>query len=221
MTQNLPDAPVPRRKQILPEGVIRAKDNVDDFSFSQKSRQSEAEHNMGYYLAELNNRNQELENLVEQQDKDLAALRRENAELRERSMKVVTAAAPAALPDFSNASRIARQRKLLEDKDSELNRLRGYLVESEKECADLRYRADQATKELNDLRGKYSDVTQQRNTARDELRTLTARMEMTTVSLREYTVELNDMTASRNNWRGVTTILGVFVIACLGISLLA
>lgn len=71
MTQNLPDAPVPRRKQILPEGVIRAKDNVDDFSFSQKSRQSEAEHNMGYYLAELNNRNQELENLVEQQDKDL------------------------------------------------------------------------------------------------------------------------------------------------------
>lgn len=80
MTQNLPDAPVPRHKQILPEGVIRAKDNVDDFSFSQKSRQSEAEHNMGYYLAELNNRNEELENLVERQDKDLAALRRENAD---------------------------------------------------------------------------------------------------------------------------------------------
>lgn len=221
MTQNLPDAPVPRRKQILPEGVIRAKDNVDDFSFSQKSRQSEAEHNMGYFLAELNNRNHELEDLVERQDKDLAALRRENAELRERSMKTVTAAVPPAVPDFSNASRIHQQRLLLEDKDNELNRLRGYLVESEKECADLRYRADQATKELNDLRGKYSDVTQQRNTARDELRTLTARMEMTTVSLREYTVELNDMTASRNNWRGVTTILGVFVIACLGISLLA
>ena len=141
MTQNLPDAPVPRRKQILPEGVIRAKDNVDDFSFSQKSRQSEAEHNMGYYLAELNNRNQELENLVEQQDKDLAALRRENAELRERSMKVVTAAVPAALPDFSNASRIARQRKLLEDKDSELNHLRN---------------------QVNHLNGEYSAVAQQR-----------------------------------------------------------
>lgn len=207
MTQNLPDAPVPRRKQILPEGVIRAKDNVDDFSFSQKSRQSEAEHNMGYYLAELNNRNQELENLVEQQDKDLAALRRENAELRERSMKVVTAAVPQALPDFSHASRIHQQRLLLEHKDAEIN--------------DLRKINTSLRDENNDLRGKYSDVTQQRNTARDELRTLTARMEMTTVSLREYTVELNDMTASRNNWRGVTTILGVFVIACLGISLLA
>lgn len=157
MTQNLPDAPVPRRKQILPEGVIRAKDNVDDFSFSQKSRQSEAEHNMGYYLAELNNRNQELENLVEQQDKDLASLRRENAELRERSMKVVTAAVPPALPDFSNASRIARQRKLLEDKDSELNHLRN---------------------QVNHLKGEYSTVAQQRNEARELLRTLQAQYDM-------------------------------------------
>lgn len=178
MTQNLPDAPVPRRKQILPEGVIRAKDNVDDFSFSQKSRQSEAEHNMGYYLAELNNRNQELENLVEQQDKDLAALRRENAELRERSMKVVTAAAPAALPDFSNASRIARQRKLLEDKDSELNRLRRYIVDSEKECDDLRNINTGLRDTMNDWRGKYSDVAQQRNEARQELRTLQTQHEM-------------------------------------------
>ncbi|UVN00269.1 MAG: hypothetical protein [Bacteriophage sp.] len=221
MTQNLPDAPVPRRKQILPEGVIRAKDNVDDFSFSQKSRQSEAEHNMGYYLAELNNRNQELENLVERQDKDLAALRRENAELRERSMKVVTAAVPPALPDFSHASRIHQQRLLLEHKDAEINDLRERSEYRERESDDLRKINTSLRDENNDLRGKYSDVTQQRNTARDELRTLTARMEMTTVSLREYTVELNDMTASRNNWRGVTTILGVFVIACLGISLLA
>ena len=178
MTQNLPDAPVPRRKQILPEGVIRAKDNVDDFSFSQKSRQSEAEHNMGYYLAELNNRNQELENLVEQQDKDLAALRRENAELRERSMKVVTAAVPPALHDFSNASRIARQRKLLEDKDSELNRLRRYIVDSEKECDDLRNINTGLRDTMNDWRGKYSDVAQQRNEARQELRTLQTQHEM-------------------------------------------
>lgn len=178
MTQNLPDAPVPRRKQILPEGVIRAKDNVDDFSFSQKSRQSEAEHNMGYYLAELNNRNQELENLVEQQDKDLAALRKENAELRERSMKTVTAAVPPALPDFSNASRIHQQRLLLEDKDNELNRLRGYLVESEKECADLRNINTGLRDTINDWRGKYSDVAQQRNEARQELRTLQTQHEM-------------------------------------------
>ena len=171
MTQNLPDAPVPRRKQILPEGVIRAKDNVDDFSFSQKSRQSEAEHNMGYYLAELNNRNHELEDLVERQDKDLKELRRENAELRERSMKTVTAAVPPALPDFSNASRIHQQRLLLVDKDNELNRLRGYLVESEKECADLRYRADQATKEL-------TTVAQQRNEAREMVRSLEAQLDL-------------------------------------------
>lgn len=76
MTQNLPDAPVPRRKQILPEGVVRAKDNVDDFSFSQKRQQSEAEHNMGYFLAELNNRNEELENLLEHKDSELNRLRR-------------------------------------------------------------------------------------------------------------------------------------------------
>lgn len=178
MTQNLPDAPVPRRKQILPEGVIRAKDNVDDFSFSQKSRQSEAEHNMGYYLAELNNRNQELENLVEQQDKDLAALRRENAELRERSMKVVTAAALPALPDHSQASRIANQRKLLEHKDSELNRLRRYIADSEKECDDLRNINTGLRDTMNDWRGKYSDVAQQRNEARQELRTLQTQHEM-------------------------------------------
>ena len=136
MTQNLPDAPVPRRKQILPEGVIRAKDNVNDFSFTNKRQQSEAEHNMGYYLA---------------------ALRRENAELRERSMKVVTAAVPPALPDFSNASRIARQRKLLEDKDSELNHLRN---------------------QVNHLKGEYSTVAQQRNEARELLRTLQAQYDM-------------------------------------------
>lgn len=171
MTQNLPDAPVPRRKQILPEGVIRAKDNVDDFSFSQKSRQSEAEHNMGYYLAELNNRNQELENLVERQDKDLAALRRENAELRERSMKVVTAAVPPALPNFSAHARIANQRKLLEDKDSELNRVRGYLVDSEKECDDLR-------NQVNHLKGEYSTVAQQRNEAREMVRSLEAQLDL-------------------------------------------
>lgn len=171
MTQNLPDAPVPRRKQILPEGVIRAKDNVDDFSFSQKSRQSEAEHNMGYYLAELNNRNQELENLVEQQDKDLAALRRENAELRERSMKVVTSAVPPALPNFSAHARIANQRKLLEDKDSELNRVRGYLVDSEKECDDLR-------NQVNHLKGEYSTVAQQRNEAREMVRSLEAQLDL-------------------------------------------
>lgn len=192
MTQNLPDAPVPRRKQILPEGVIRAKDNVDDFSFSQKSRQSEAEHNMGYYLAELNNRNQELENLVEQQDKDLAALRRENAELRERSMKVVTAAAPAALPDFSNASRIARQRKLLEDKDSELNHLRN---------------------QVNHLNGEYATVAQQRNEARELLRTSQAQLDLVRDESRMQRSRLDIVTNHRDAWRLAAVM---FVIAFVG-----
>lgn len=172
MTQNLPDAPVPRRKQILPAGVVRAKDNVDDFSFLQKSQQSEAEHNMGYFLAELNNRNEELENLVERQDKDLADLRRENAELRERSMKVVTAAALPALPDHSQASRIANQRKLLEHKDSELNRLRQTVQDNAKELDDLRNINTGLRDTINDWRGKYSEVAQQRNEARQALRTL-------------------------------------------------
>lgn len=194
MTQNLPDAPVPRRKQILPEGVIRAKDNVDDFSFSQKSRQSEAEHNMGYYLAELNNRNQELENLVEQQDKDLAALRRENAELRERSMKVVTAAVPAALPDFSNASRIARQRKLLEDKDSELNHLRN---------------------QVNHLNGEYSAVAQQRNEARELLRTSQAQLDLVRDESRMQRSRLDIVTNHRDAWRLAAVMFAVAFVGAL------
>lgn len=194
MTQNLPDAPVPRRKQILPEGVIRAKDNVDDFSFSQKSRQSEAEHNMGYYLAELNNRNQELENLVEQQDKDLAALRRENAELRERSMKVVTAAVPPALPDFSNASRIARQRKLLEDKDSELNHLRN---------------------QVNHLNGEYSTVAQQRNEARELLRTSQAQLDLVRDESRMQRSRLDIVTNHRDAWRLAAVMFAVAFVGAL------
>lgn len=194
MTQNLPDAPVPRRKQILPEGVIRAKDNVDDFSFSQKSRQSEAEHNMGYYLAELNNRNQELENLVEQQDKDLASLRRENAELRERSMKVVTAAAPAALPDFSNASRIARQRKLLEDKDSELNHLRN---------------------QVNHLNGEYSTVAQQRNEARELLRTSQAQLDLVRDESRMQRSRLDIVTNHRDAWRLAAVMFAIAFVGAL------
>ena len=194
MTQNLPDAPVPRRKQILPEGVIRAKDNVDDFSFSQKSRQSEAEHNMGYYLAELNNRNQELENLVEQQDKDLAALRRENAELRERSMKVVTAAAPAALPDFSNASRIARQRKLLEDKDSELNHLRN---------------------QVNHLNGEYSTVAQQRNEAPELLRTSQAQLDLVRDESRMQRSRLDIVTNHRDAWRLAAVMFAIAFVGAL------
>lgn len=194
MTQNLPDAPVPRRKQILPEGVIRAKDNVDDFSFSQKSRQSEAEHNMGYYLAELNNRNQELENLVEQQDKDLAALRRENAELRERSMKVVTAAAPAALPDFSNASRIARQRKLLEDKDSELNHLRN---------------------QVNHLNGEYSAFAQQRNEARELLRTSQAQLDLVRDESRMQRSRLDIVTNHRDAWRLAAVMFAIAFVGAL------
>lgn len=194
MTKNLPDAPVPRRKQILPEGVIRAKDNVDDFSFSQKSRQSEAEHNMGYYLAELNNRNQELENLVEQQDKDLASLRRENAELRERSMKVVTAAAPAALPDFSNASRIARQRKLLEDKDSELNHLRN---------------------QVNHLNGEYSTVAQQRNEARELLRTSQAQLDLVRDESRMQRSRLDIVTNHRDAWRLAAVMFAIAFVGAL------
>lgn len=194
MTQNLPDAPVPRRKQILPEGVIRAKDNVDDFSFSQKSRQSEAEHNMGYYLAELNNRNQELENLVEQQDKDLAALRRENAELRERSMKVVTAAVPQALPDFSNASRIARQRKLLEDKDSELNHLRN---------------------QVNHLNGEYSTVAQQRNEARELLRTSQAQLDLVRDESRMQRSRLDIVTNHRDAWRLAAVMFAIAFVGAL------
>jgi archaellum component FlaC len=194
MTQNLPDAPVPRRKQILPEGVIRAKDNVDDFSFSQKSRQSEAEHNMGYYLAELNNRNQELENLVEQQDKDLAALRRENAELRERSMKVVTAAVPPALPDFSNASRIARQRKLLEDKDSELNHLRN---------------------QVNHLNGEYSTVAQQRNEARELLRTSQAQLDLVRDESRMQRSRLDIVTNHRDAWRLAAVMFAIAFVGAL------
>lgn len=194
MTQNLPDAPVPRRKQILPEGVIRAKDNVDDFSFSQKSRQSEAEHNMGYYLAELNNRNQELENLVEQQDKDLAALRRENAELRERSMKVVTAAAPAALPDFSNGSRIARQRKLLEDKDSELNHLRN---------------------QVNHLNGEYATVAQQRNEARELLRTSQAQLDLVRDESRMQRSRLDIVTNHRDAWRLAAVMFAIAFVGAL------
>lgn len=194
MTQNLPDAPVPRRKQILPEGVIRAKDNVDDFSFSQKSRQSEAEHNMGYYLAELNNRNQELENLVEQQDKDLAALRRENAELRERSMKVVTAVVPPALPDFSNASRIARQRKLLEDKDSELNHLRN---------------------QVNHLNGEYSTVAQQRNEARELLRTSQAQLDLVRDESRMQRSRLDIVTNHRDAWRLAAVMFAIAFVGAL------
>lgn len=194
MTQNLPDAPVPRRKHILPEGVIRAKDNVDDFSFSQKSRQSEAEHNMGYYLAELNNRNQELENLVEQQDKDLAALRRENAELRERSMKVVTAAVPPALPDFSNASRIARQRKLLEDKDSELNHLRN---------------------QVNHLNGEYSTVAQQRNEARELLRTSQAQLDLVRDESRMQRSRLDIVTNHRDAWRLAAVMFAIAFVGAL------
>lgn len=194
MTQNLPDAPVQRRKQILPEGVIRAKDNVDDFSFSQKSRQSEAEHNMGYYLAELNNRNQELENLVEQQDKDLAALRRENAELRERSMKVVTAAVPPALPDFSNASRIARQRKLLEDKDSELNHLRN---------------------QVNHLNGEYSTVAQQRNEARELLRTSQAQLDLVRDESRMQRSRLDIVTNHRDAWRLAAVMFAIAFVGAL------
>lgn len=194
MTQNLPDAPVPRRKQILPEGVIRAKDNVDDFSFSQKSRQSEAEHNMGYYLAELNNRNQELEDLVERQDKDLKELRRENAELRERSMKVVTAAAPAALPDFSNASRIARQRKLLEDKDSELNHLRN---------------------QVNHLNGEYSTVAQQRNEARELLRTSQAQLDLVRDESRMQRSRLDIVTNHRDAWRLAAVMFAIAFVGAL------
>lgn len=194
MTQNLPDAPVPRRKQILPEGVIRAKDNVDDFSFSQKSRQSEAEHNMGYYLAELNNRNHELEDLVERQDKDLAALRRENAELRERSMKVVTAAAPAALPDFSNASRIARQRKLLEDKDSELNHLRN---------------------QVNHLNGEYSTVAQQRNEARELLRTSQAQLDLVRDESSMQRSRLDIVTNHRDAWRLAAVMFAIAFVGAL------
>lgn len=194
MTQNLPDAPVPRRKQILPEGVIRAKDNVDDFSFSQKSRQSEAEHNMGYYLAELNNRNQELENLVEQQDKDLAALRRENAELRERSMKTVVAAVPPALHDFSNASRIARQRKLLEDKDSELNHLRN---------------------QVNHLNGEYSTVAQQRNEARELLRTSQAQLDLVRDESRMQRSRLDIVTNHRDAWRLAAVMFAIAFVGAL------
>lgn len=194
MTQNLPDAPVLRRKQILPEGVIRAKDNVDDFSFTNKSQQSEAEHNMGYYLAELNNRNHELEDLVERQDKDLAALRRENAELRERSMKVVTAAAPAALPDFSNASRIARQRKLLEDKDSELNHLRN---------------------QVNHLNGEYSTVAQQRNEARELLRTSQAQLDLVRDESRMQRSRLDIVTNHRDAWRLAAVMFAIAFVGAL------
>lgn len=194
MTQNLPDAPVPRRKQILPEGVIRAKDNVDDFSFSQKSRQSEAEHNMGYFLAELNNRNEELENLVERQDKDLAALRRENAELRERSMKVVTAAVPPALHDFSNASRIARQRKLLEDKDSELNHLRN---------------------QVNHLNGEYSTVAQQRNEARELLRTSQAQLDLVRDESHMQRSRLDIVTNHRDAWRLAAVMFAIAFVGAL------
>lgn len=194
MTQNLPDAPVPRRKQILPEGIIRAKDNVDDFSFSQKSRQSEAEHNMGYYLAELNNRNQELENLVEQQDKDLKELRRENAELRERSMKTVVAAVPPALPDFSNASRIARQRKLLEDKDSELNHLRN---------------------QVNHLNGEYSTVAQQRNEARELLRTSQAQLDLVRDESRMQRSRLDIVTNHRDAWRLAAVMFAIAFVGAL------
>lgn len=194
MTQNLPDAPVPRRKQILPEGVIRAKDNVDDFSFSQKSRQSEAEHNMGYYLAELNNRNQELENLVERQDKDLKELRRENAELRERSMKTVVAAVPPALPDFSNASRIARQRKLLEDKDSELNHLRN---------------------QVNHLNGEYSTVAQQRNEARELLRTSQAQLDLVRDESRMQRSRLDIVTNHRDAWRLAAVMFAIAFVGAL------
>lgn len=194
MTQNLPDAPVPRRKQILPEGVIRAKDNVDDFSFSQKSRQSEAEHNMGYYLAELNNRNHELEDLVERQDKDLAALRRENAELRERSMKVVTAAALPALPDHSQASRIARQRKLLEDKDSELNHLRN---------------------QVNHLNGEYSTVAQQRNEARELLRTSQAQLDLVRDESRMQRSRLDIVTNHRDAWRLAAVMFAIAFVGAL------
>lgn len=130
MTHNLPDAPVPRRKQILPAGVVRAKDNVDDFSFSNKNVQAEAEHNMGYYLADLNNRNEELENLVERQDKDLAALRRENHELRERSMKVV-------VPELSKY-----QLGLIADKNQEMRHLQGQnsILREQHHCLERRLR---------------------------------------------------------------------------------
>lgn len=195
MTQNLPDvSPVPRRKEILPEGVIRAKDNTNDYSFTSKPKQEEAEHNMGYYLAELNNRNHELEDLVERQDKDLKELRRENAELRERSMKTVTAAAPAALPDFSNASRIARQRKLLEDKDSELNHLRN---------------------QVNHLNGEYSTVAQQRNEARELLRTSQAQLDLVRDESRMQRSRLDIVTNHRDAWRLAAVMFAIAFVGAL------
>ena len=195
MTQNLPDvSPVPRRKEILPEGVIRAKDNTNDYSFTSKPKQEEAEHNMGYYLAELNNRNHELEDLVERQDKDLKELRRENAELRERSMKTVTAAVPPALPDFSNASRIHQQRLLLEDKDNELNRLRN---------------------QVNHLNGEYSTVAQQRNEARELLRTSQAQLDLVRDESRMQRSRLDIVTNHRDAWRLAAVMFAIAFVGAL------
>lgn len=138
MTTGLPDRRRPeRRKQILPEGVIRAKDNADDFSHVAKSRQSEAEHNMGYYLAELNNRNIELEDEVERQDKELKAQRVELAELRRKAHqeKQVFAVDPAALPDADLHGRIHRQRMLLEQKDRMIKGQDGQLLNAREALA--------------------------------------------------------------------------------------
>lgn len=124
MTTGLPDRLRPeRRQQILPEGVVRAKDNVDDFSFTNKPRQEEAEHNMGYYMVELNNRNLELEDEVARQDKELRKLRQQVAEYQRKEEKQVFAIDPAALPGMSDAAQLAKQResiRRLEQKNKDM-----------------------------------------------------------------------------------------------------
>lgn len=145
MTTGLPDHRHPeRRQQILPEGVIRAKDNVDDFTFTSKPRQEEAEHNMGYYMVELNNRNLELEDEVARKDRKLRQLRQQVAEYQRNEEKRVFAIDPAALPGMSDAAQLAKQRE-------SIRRL-------ERKNEDMAH-------ENSNLRSSYAAVAQQRDDA--------------------------------------------------------
>lgn len=81
---------------ILPDGVVRAKDNTEDFIDTPKSQREEAEHNMGYYLVELNHRNSELETSIQEKNVIIRQLRKE-IDLLHRNMKVV---ADAPLPQL-------------------------------------------------------------------------------------------------------------------------
>ena len=109
-------------------------------------------------------------------------------------MKTVVAAVPPALPDFSNASRIARQRKLLEDKDSELNHLRN---------------------QVNHLNGEYSTVAQQRNEARELLRTSQAQLDLVRDESRMQRSRLDIVTNHRDAWRLAAVMFAIAFVGAL------